>query len=421
MRTRRRERAAAVKRDTSLRRELRTRMAAIRERDLYRSRRRIEGAHGVRARVDGRDCVVFCSNDYLGLAAHPALAEAMRRAVDEVGVGAGASQLVTGHNREHAALEAELADWVGRESALLFATGYAANMGAIAALVGRGDSIVSDALNHASLIDGARLSGAAKAIYPHADVEVAAAALRGSAGGHRLLLTDTVFSMDGDLAPLAGLARAAAEHDAWLMVDDAHGFGVLGDGRGALHEPAAGLTSDVPGPDVYVATLGKALGAAGAFVAGDAELIDYLVQSARTLVFSTAPPPAVAAAARTGLRLAREDGERRERLFALIHRFRAGAEQLDLPVASPSCAHPIQPLILGGEREALAASDALLARGYLVAAIRPPTVPAGTARLRITLTAAHTEAQVDGLLDALADILLLIPPSFLFPPLTKGG
>lgn len=384
----------------NLNRELRARLAAIRERGLYRRRRRVEGAHGVRIRVDGRDCVNFCSNDYLGLAAHPALAAAMRRSIDEAGVGAGASQLVTGHNREHAALEEELADWVGRESALLFATGYAANTGTIDALVGRGDTIVSDELNHASLIDGARLSGAAKTIYPHADVEAAAAALR-DGSGQRLLLSDTVFSMDGDLAPLDGLARAAAEHGAWFMVDDAHGFGVLGNGRGVLHEPGAGLEVSGPRPDVYVATLGKALGAAGAFVAGDAELIDYLVQSARTLVFSTAPPPAVAAAAREGLRLVREDTARRERLFALIRRFRAGADQLGLPIGP----HPIQPLILGDEHAALAASDALLERGYLVAAIRPPTVPAGTARLRITLTAAHDETQVDGLLDALATVI----------------
>lgn len=380
-----------------LRRELRERLARIEARDLYRRRRLIEGAHGATARVDGRACVNFCSNDYLGLAAHPALAGAMRRAAEEVGVGSGASQLVTGHNREHAMLEAELADYVGREAALLFSTGYAANMGAIAALMGRGDTIVSDALNHASLIDGARLSGAAKAIYPHADAAAAAARLEAAGSGHRLLLTDGVFSMDGDRAPLPELADAAARHAAWLMVDDAHGLGVLGpEGAGAV--AAAGLDSGrVP---ILVGTLGKSLGAAGAFVAGDAELIDYLVQSARTLIFSTAPPPAVAAAARAGLRLAREDSARREHLFALLARFRRGARELGLPVGDSET--PIQPLVLGGERAALAASDALLDRGYLVAAIRPPTVPAGTARLRITLTAGHSEAQVDGLLEALA-------------------
>ncbi|MES1942722.1 8-amino-7-oxononanoate synthase [Salinisphaera sp. PC39] len=390
-----------------LRRTLRERLARVRARDLYRRRRRIEGAHGVRVRVDGRDCVNFCSNDYLGLAAHPALAGAMRRAAGELGVGSGASQLVTGHNREHAALEEELADYVGREAALLFATGYAANMGTIAALMERGDTIVSDALNHASLIDGTRLSGADKAIYAHADAADAATRLD-AAGGNRLLLTDAVFSMDGDRAPLAALADAADERGAWLMVDDAHGFGVLGpDGAGTV--PAAGLGSDrVP---VLVGTLGKSLGAAGAFVAGDAELIDYLVQAARTLIFSTAPPPAVAAAAREGLRLARTDAARREHLFALLARFRRGARELGLPIAESDT--PIQPLILGAEQAALAASDALLARGYLVAAIRPPTVPAGTARLRITLTAGHCEADVDGLLDALADAVAPRPAAAL--------
>lgn len=366
-----------------------------------RSRRRrvIDGAHGVRATVDGRDCLVFCSNDYLGLAAHPDLAAAMARAAAAAGAGSGASQLITGYNREHAALEEELAAACGRERALLFATGYAANMGAIEALVGRRDTIVADALNHASLIDGARLSGARKRVYPHADAAAAAACLAQAPAGRRLLVTDTVFSMDGDSAPLPELAAAARAHDAWLMTDDAHGFGVL--------EQGAALAADNPA-DIYVATLGKAIGAAGAFVAGERDLIEYLLQRSRTLIFSTAPPPAVAAAARAGLRLAQAEPWRRTHLIALIERFRAGcaARAIDLPARAPGApATPIEPLILGGEARAMAVSAALLARGFLVSAIRPPTVAEGTCRLRVTLSAAHDEAQVDGLLDALAESL----------------
>lgn len=396
----------------SLRRHLSERLETIRARNLYRRRRVIEGAHGTEVVADGRRCVNFCSNDYLGLAAHPGLAQAMADAVDRAGSGSGASQLITGHNAEHAALEAELAEFTGCERALLFVTGYAANMGVIEALMGRGDTIVADALNHASLIDGVRLSGAAKRIYAHADMDAAAEALAACPDGHRLLLSDTVFSMDGDIAPLAGLSRAADAHDAWLMVDDAHGFGVLGGGRGAC-APAPGFENGAsasaspgspgPGPDIYVATLGKAIGAAGAFVAGDEDLIEYLIQRARTLIFSTAPPPAVAAAARTGLYLARTETWRREYLQSLIQRFRAGAAALNLPLGDSGT--PIQPLVLGDESAALAASDALLARGHLVSAIRPPTVPAGTSRLRITLTAGHDESQVDDLLGALSDAI----------------
>jgi len=393
----------------SLREHLRACVADVRARERYRRRRVITGEHGVRAVCDGRTVLNFCSNDYLGLATHPEVRAALRRGVDRLGVGSGASQLITGHNAEHAALEAELADWVGRERALLFGTGYAANMGVIAALMGKRDTIVSDALNHASLIDGARLSGAAKAVYRHGDPADAGFALARADAGHRLLLTDAVFSMDGDRAPLAALARTAREHDAWLMADDAHGLGVLGPrGAGAVAE--AGLdATEVP---ILVGTLGKSLGTAGAFVAGDAALIEYLLQSARTFIFSTAPPPAVAAATRTALGIARDDEGRRERLRALIGRFRRGAAELGISLGtshiSPLTSQvstPIQPLILGDEASAMAVSDALLERGYLVGAIRPPTVPAGTSRLRITLSAVHSEADVDGLLDALAHAL----------------
>lgn len=369
--------------------------------NLYRSRRVIEGGHGVRLRVDGRECVNFCSNDYLGLAADPAMAQALARSAQATGAGSAASQLITGYNAEHAALEEEIADFVGRERALLFSTGYAANMGVISALMGRDDVIVSDALNHASLIDGARLSGAAKSVYPHADTLTATAHLQAAKSGRRLLLSDAVFSMDGDTAPLPELAAVAAEHDAWLMLDDAHGFGVQGPGgRGSLAAWDLG-THQVP---VLVATLGKAVGAAGAFVAGDRDLIEYLIQAARPFVFSTAPPPAVAAAARQGLRMLREQAWRREHLHGLIAQMRASAARLNLPLSDSTTA--IQPLILGDEARTLAVSQTLLKRGFLVSAIRPPTVPAGSARLRITLSAAHSSEQVEALLAALAQALL---------------
>ncbi len=399
-------------------------LAALEDRQRYRHRRVVAGSHGVRIEIDGRRCLNFCSNDYLGLAADPGVAEAMAAAVRQTGSGSGASQLISGHNRAHAELEEQLADYLDRPRALLFATGFAANVGIIDALVGRGDTIVADALNHASLIDGARLSGATKRIYAHADAGAADAALAAAPAGHRLLVTDSVFSMDGDLAPLPALMAAAGRHDAWTMVDDAHGFGVLGGGHGAC---AARPESRVPSPDIYVATLGKSVGAAGAFVAGDEALIEYLIQRARTLVFSTAPPPAVAAAASAGLRRLREDDWRRAHLFDLIARFRRGCEQLgivlgssirDAAGASPATRNstletpltPIQPLILGSDADALAASRALLERGFLVSAIRPPTVPEGTARLRVTLTAAHDAEQVDGLLAALADCVRLPEP-----------
>ena len=383
---------------TSLHGVCRQRLAAIDEAGRRRRRRVIEGGHGAHVTVDGRRALNFCSNDYLGLATDERLAAALGTSAHIVGSGAAASQLVTGYNTEHAALEAELADWVGRERALLFSTGYAANVGVIAALLGKRDHIVADALNHASLIDGSRLSGAAKHIYTHGDASAADAALAGAGGGHRLLVTDAVFSMDGDTAPLAELARVARARDGWLMVDDAHGLGVFGpQGSGRVAE--AGLSSAaVP---LLTGTLGKSVGVAGAFVAGDEDIIETILQTARSLIFSTAMPPAVAATARTGLSIVRGETHRRTHLHALIARFRALAADAGLSVAASDS--PIQPVIVGDERAALALSDALLARGYLVGAIRPPTVAPGTSRLRITLSAAHDAVEVDGLVHALAD------------------
>lgn len=351
-------------------------------------------------RVDGRDVVVFCSNDYLGLANDPRLKAVARQAIEQYGVGSGASQLVSGHHVLHRQLEERLADWLGRERALLFSSGYLANSGVIPALVGQGDCIVSDALNHASLIDGMRLSRAQRKVYVHADVADATQLLAETTGGQRLLVSDAVFSMDGDRAPLPALAQASRESNAWLMVDDAHGLGVLGpQGAGAVAE--AGLDQDnVP---ILMGTLGKSLGSAGAFVAGSEALIDYLIQHARSLIYSTASPPALAAAAIAAIDVAQAEPERREHLHRMVQRFRQGAAQFCPGLLESTT--PIQPLVLGDAALALRVSEHLLDAGFLVTAIRPPTVPDGTARLRITLSAAHHAGQVDDLLTSLHDAL----------------
>lgn len=383
----------------SLLEHCRQRLEQIEMAGRTRRRRRVEGGHGVHLHVDGVQCLNFCSNDYLGLAADPRLSQALEEAATRVGVGSAASQLVTGYNVEHAALEAELADWVGRERALLFSTGYAANLGTIGALLGKRDHIVADALNHASLIDGSRLAGASKHIYPHADTAAAEAALADCNGGQRLLVTDSVFSMDGDTAPLAQLSQSAQAHDAWLAVDDAHGLGVFG-ASGAGRVAQAGLASRyVP---LLTATLGKSVGAAGAFVAGDETVIETIAQSARSFIFSTAMPPAVAAAARVGVEIARAADVERAHLQALIARFRQGMATTGLPLGDSDS--PIQPVIIGAEARACALSEALRLRGFLVGAIRPPTVAPGTSRLRVTLTAAHTAEQVDALVTALGQV-----------------
>jgi len=378
--------------DATLRHEL-EQLAA---QDLRRTRRCVEPLADARARVDGHEAVVFCSNDYLGLARHPAL----RQAQVDAAAGSGASHLVTGHQPEHRALEEALASFTGRECALLFSTGYQANLGVIGALVGRRDAVFEDRLNHASLLDGGLLSGARLHRYAHADVAALERRLAAASADRRLVVTDGVFSMDGDTAPLAELAAAAARHDAWLMVDDAHGLGVLGpDGRGSVGAAGLGVTA-VP---VLVGTLGKAFGTFGAFVAGSRALIDHLAQRARTYIYTTALPPAVAAATRAAVRLAEQEPWRRQRVLELSARFRAGCLRAGIRLRPSES--PIQPVIVGEAGAALAASEALLARGYYVTAIRPPTVPAGTSRLRVTLSAAHDESQVDGLVAALAEVL----------------
>lgn len=376
-------------------------LQVLREQDLYRSRRVVDGTHGARIVVDGQRCVNFCSNDYLGLAGDARIAAAAAKALSH-GVGSGASALVSGYNREHAQLEEALAAYVQRPRALLFSSGWAANLGVLRALLGKDDTLIADELNHASLIDGGRLAGAQYQRVDHADEQAFVAAIATPRTGQTLVATDSIFSMDGDVAPLASLASACTTHGATLMVDDAHGFGVLGGGRGALFETAEAAPLAA---DIYMAGFGKSLGTAGAFVAGSEALIEFLIQRARTFVFSTAPPPALAAASRAALGIvASEEGdERRAHLAALIARFRSGCAQQGIALSASNTA--IQPLVLGAEARALAASQALLAAGYWVAAIRPPTVPAGTARLRITLTAAHSSAEVDGLVSAVANAL----------------
>ncbi|MCG6116945.1 MAG: 8-amino-7-oxononanoate synthase [Aquimonas sp.] len=364
-----------------------------------RTRRTVERAEGTRVWIDGRELLNFSSNDYLGLAQHLTPTAALQESAAWHGVGATASHLVCGHHAEHAALEAELADFVGYPRALLFGSGYLANLAVLQTLLGRGDVCVQDRLNHACLLDGARLAGCELKRYPHADAEAALRQLRSRPEAAALLATDGVFSMDGDSAPLRDLALIARAENALLYVDDAHGFGVIGpSGRGSV--AAAGLgAKQVP---LLMLTLGKALGAYGAAVCGPAEIIDALAESARPYVYTTALPPAVAAAARANLRLLREEPWRRYHLAGLIARFSRGARRLRLPVIESST--PIQPLLLGDEARTLAAAAALEARGLLVGAIRPPTVPEGQSRLRITLSAAHTEADVDRLLEALAEL-----------------
>jgi 8-amino-7-oxononanoate synthase len=387
-----------VKREQSA---LKAALADVERQHLRRRQRMVESfpVEGNRAEVvvDGQRLIDFCSNDYLGLARHPRVVAALCEAAGRAGVGSGAAHLVTGHGREHAALEEEIAAFTGRERALLFSTGYMANLAAICVLADRGEVVLLDRLNHASLIDGALLSGARFSRYAHGDGAAAERALIEHKDEVTVLATDGVFSMDGDVARLPSLARACAKKKAWLVVDDAHGIGVLGArGRGTLEHYE--LDSDeVP---VLVGTLGKAIGTFGAFVAGSSDLIELLLQNARTYIYTTALPQPIAAATRTALRLIDEESWRRERVLALTARFRAAARQLDLPLGSSDT--PIQPIVVGTPEAALGAQKALWDAGFWVVAIRPPTVPAGSARLRVTLSAAHTEAQVDALVETLA-------------------
>ncbi|PKM44625.1 MAG: 8-amino-7-oxononanoate synthase [Gammaproteobacteria bacterium HGW-Gammaproteobacteria-1] len=368
---------------------------------LYRRRRVVDSAQGAEIVVDGRRLLSFCSNDYLGLANHPEVIAAMQRGAAQYGAGSGAAHLVTGHMTPHHALEEELAAFTGYARALLFSTGYMANLGAVSALCGAGDAVFEDRLNHASLLDAGLLSRARLQRFPHGDVSVLGERLAESKAQRKLIVTDGVFSMDGDIAPLRALADAAQQHDAWLMMDDAHGLGVIGEhGRGSME--VCGITPrELP---LLVGTLGKGFGSFGAFVAADEVMIETLIQQARPYIYTTALPPAVAEATRASLRVIQSDegAARRAHLAALVQRFRDGAQQLGLKLMESPTA--IQPLLVGDSATAVRLSEALLAEGILISAIRPPTVPDGTARLRITLSAAHTTAQVDRLLDALQEI-----------------
>lgn len=369
---------------------------------LYRHRRLLSSAQGPRVELDGQTCLNFSSNDYLGLANHPAVAGALRQASETMGTGGGASHLVCGHHQAHHDLEQALARFTGREAVLLFSTGYMANLGVISAVAGRGDLLLQDRLNHASLLDAALLSRARLQRYGHGDADALEALLQRSehspaSTSQRFIVTDGVFSMDGDLAPLGQLAASAQRHDALLIVDDAHGFGILGQGGRGIADHYHLGSHELP---LLIGTLGKAFGTAGAFVAGSRTLIDYLIQFARTYIYTTAMPPAIAAASLVSLQLCETEDWRRQHLNQLIEQFRAGAQALGYTLMPSMTA--IQPILIGDSRQAMRLSAALQTRGIAITAIRPPTVPEGSARLRVTLSAGHSEDDLARLLEALA-------------------
>jgi len=385
---------------------------ALAQRDaagLRRVRRTVHSPAGAHVDVDGQRRVSFASNDYLGLANHPRVVAAAVAAAHRWGVGAAASHLISGHSAAHAALEAELADWVrpcAGARALAFSSGYLANLAILTALAGRGDAVFADRLNHACLNDGAVLARADLIRYSHCDVAQLRERLAASPARTKVIATDAVFSMDGDLAPLPELVALADEFDAWLVVDDAHGFGVLGDrghpGRGALAH--CGVESE---RIVYMGTLGKAAGVAGAFVAAHPAVIATLEQTARSYVYTTAAPPLLAEALRESLRVIRDDRARHAHLAALIARFRTRMQALPWPLGASTT--PIQPVVVGDNATAVDLSQALWQRGFWVPAVRPPTVPAGTARLRISVSAAHSPEDIDALTAAFAELSTAVP------------
>jgi 8-amino-7-oxononanoate synthase len=365
---------------------------------LLRKRRTLDTPQSPHIVVDGKPYLAFCSNDYLGLASHPQLIAALQQGAQQWGVGAGAAHLVSGHFAPHHQLEQALAAFVGKPAALLFSTGFMANLGVVQALVGKGDTVFADKLNHASLNDAMLLSRAEVKRYRHGDMAQLAQLLVQAASGRKLITTDAVFSMDGDLAPLREMLALCEQHDAWLLVDDAHGFGVLGEGgRGSLSH--FGLASP---RIILMGTLGKAAGVSGAFVAAEQVVIDTLVNSARSYVYTTASPPALAVALLESLKLIEQGAALRSHLRQLIASLRAGLAGLPWQLMPSDTA--IQPLLIGDNHRALQLSEGLRERGIWVAAIRPPTVPQGTARLRITLSAAHNAADVDQLIGALHEL-----------------
>ncbi len=381
--------------------DLQHRLDELRGRDMFRRRRTLEGPQGARVVVDGRELVNFCSNDYLGLAGDPRIAAAFKRGLDRWGTGSGASHLICGHTAAHEELEEALAAFTQRPRALLYSSGYAANVGVINSLLSVGDFVFEDRLNHASLLDGGWISRANFTWFEHrdtADLEGRLAAVDAEPT-RKLVVSDGTFSMDGDECPLDDIVAVAKRHDAWTFIDDAHGMGVHGPGGVGLVDPARHSTTDVP---ILVGTLGKAFGTAGAFVAGEEALIETLIQRSRNYIFTTAMPSALATATLMSLDIATAESWRREHLASLVERFRDGVDALGFTLMRSSS--PIQPLVVGDPARALALSEALEERGLLVGAIRPPTVPEGTSRLRVTLTATHREEAVDRLLDALATV-----------------
>jgi len=365
----------------------------------YRQQRIRIGEQGVAVVIDGKPLLSFCSNDYLGLASHPDLKKAFIKAVDKEGVGSGAAHLLTGHSQYHQQLEQALAEFTRQQKVLLFSSGYQANLGVIDGLMIRGDVIIQDKLNHASLLDGGRLSAANQLRYQHADIAALSRRLQQVDQKNCLLVTDGVFSMDGDIAPLPELITLAKQHNAAVMIDDAHGLGVLGEhGRGSVeHWNIA--AADRP---IVIGTFGKAFGTAGAFVAADDEVIETLIQQSRSYIYTTAQPAAIAAATLASLELVQQQNWRREKLQTLISQFRTGAKALGLQLMdSPT---PIQPVLIGDDKQAISIGKSLEQKGILVGVIRPPTVPEGSARLRITLSASHTEQHIIQLLDALESI-----------------
>lgn len=367
----------------------RAELEGLEQRGLLRRLRTVEGSAGRWVEVEGRKRLLLCSNNYLGLATHPALAEAAARAAREIGVGSGASRLISGSLRLHAALEEEIAAFKGTQAALLFNSGYHANIGVISTLVGEGDAVFSDAWNHASLIDGCRLSRARVVVYPHADVGALADIMARTPARRRLVVTDSVFSMDGDFAPLREICELAERYGAWVMVDEAHGTGVLGSRGGGLVEEL-GLGERVA---VQMGTLGKALGCFGAYVAGSRQLIDWLINRARSFVFTTSLPPPVIAAAREALRIVQVEPQRRLRLWRNAEALHRGLREAGVPVGG--CSSHILPVVLGGESRTMQLADRLLTEGVWVQGIRPPTVPPGTARLRITASAVLEDGDID--------------------------
>ncbi|HEY4696833.1 MAG TPA: 8-amino-7-oxononanoate synthase [Gallionella sp.] len=365
---------------------------------LLRQRRTLQSPQSPHIVVDGKSYLSFCSNDYLGLANHPRLVSALQQGAAQYGVGAGAAHLVSGHTHVHQQLELELAVFVGKPAALLFSTGYMANLGVVQALVGKGDSVFADKLNHASLNDAMQMSRASVKRYRHNDIAQLALLLEQTVSGRKLIISDAVFSMDGDLAPLPELLALCEQHDAWLLIDDAHGFGVLGDqGRGTLAH------FNIASPRIiYMATLGKAAGVFGAFVAAKQVVIDTLINHANSYVYTTATPPALSSALLESLRLITQGEEQRAHLQQLIARLRSGLR--GLPWRLMPSTTPIQPVLVGDNQSALKLSAGLQERGIWVAAIRPPTVPQGTARLRITLSAAHSVTDVTRLIETLHEL-----------------